>query len=128
MLRALRRARRLRRTSAEQADAQEDADRLEAVPPCDLLPLCVGAAVVGNRKLVNAQLPLADLRRDLRFDAEVVLAEVERAQDLRAESLIAGLHIRERGVVEDVRQQGQEAVPDEMPEQVHALRLAARQA
>src|SRR2546421_5873145 len=114
--------------SAEQADAQKDADRLEAVPPCDLLPLCIGATVVGDRKLVHTQLPLTDLRRDLRLDAEVVLAEIERAQNLRAERLVAGFHIGERGVVEDVRQQGQEAVPDEMPEQIDPLGLAARQA
>src|SRR6478672_12447770 len=98
MRRALRRERRLRRPSAEQADAEKDAHRLEAVPPCDLLPLCVGAAVVSNRKLVDAQLLLADLRCDLGLDAEIVLAKIKRAQNLGAEGFVARLHVRQRRV------------------------------
>src|SRR5690348_9624104 len=116
------------RRSAEQAHAEENANRLEAVPPRDLLPLCVGAAVVGNRQLVHAELALADLRRDLRLDCEVALTQVERAKDLRAEGLVARLHVRERRVVEHVRQQREKPIPDEVPEEVRTLRPPAGEA
>src|SRR5439155_4711561 len=125
--RARRRRPRRRRRSAEQTDAQEHADRLEAIPPRDLLPLCVGAAVIRDRQLVDAELALADLGGDLRLDAEVVLTQVERAQDLGAERLVARLHVGERRVVEHVREQGQKAVAEQMPEEVGALRSAARE-
>ena len=64
---------------------------------------------------------------DLGLDREVVLAQVERAQDVGAERLVARLHVRERRVEEDVRQQRQEAVAEQVPEEVRALRPAARE-
>src|SRR5207253_1043350 len=111
-----------RRFSAGQADAHEHADGLEAVPPRDLLPLRVGAAVVRDRQLVHAQLAFADLGGDLRLDAEVVLVEIEGAQHVAAERLVARLHVGQRRVVEDVREQRQEAVAKQVPEQVRPLR------
>jgi hypothetical protein len=101
---------------------------MDPVAPRDLLALAVLAAVVRDRQLVDPQLALADLCGDLRLDREIVLAKDERAEDVRAEDLVAGLHIGERGVEEHVREKGEEAVADEVPEHVHALRLAAGQA
>src|SRR5204862_67184 len=73
-------------------------------------------------------LALADLSRDLGLDREVVLAQVERPQHVGAERLVAGLHVGERRVEEEVREQAQEAVADEVPEEVRALRPAAGEA
>jgi hypothetical protein len=60
--------------------------------------------------------------------AEVVLVQVERAQDVGAERLVPRLHVGERRVVEHVRQQRQKAVAEQVPEEVRALRPAAREA
>ena len=72
-------------------DAQQYPDRLEPVSPRDLLPLRVRPAVIRDRQLIDAELPLADLRGDLRLDREVVLAEVEAAEHVAAEGLVPGL-------------------------------------
>src|SRR3954452_1457434 len=74
------------------AHAQQDPDRAEAVAPGDVLALGVGAAVVGDRHLVDAQLPAADPAGDLGLDPEVVLAQRQRLQHLGAKRLVAGLH------------------------------------
>ena len=56
-------------------------------------------------------LRLADLAGDLRLDPEVVLAQVERAEHVGAKRLVAGLHVGERRVEEDVREQREERLP-----------------
>ena len=52
--------------------------------------------------------------------------EIEGAQHVAAERLVARLHVGQRRVVEDVREQRQEAVPKQVPEQVRPLRPPAR--
>src|SRR5713101_8831604 len=91
--------------SSGDSDPQQYPDRAEPVAPRDLLALLVRATVIGDRQLVDPELALADLGRDLRLDPELVLAQVERAQHLRTKSLVAGLHVGERRVVEDAREQ-----------------------
>src|SRR5687768_14249071 len=54
-------------SSPDEADPQQDDDRLEPVPPRDLLALRIRAAVVGDRQLVDAEVLPADLGRDLRL-------------------------------------------------------------
>ena len=63
-----------RRAALEEAVAQERADGAEAVAPGDLLALFVGAAVVGDRDLVQADAwaEAEDLRGQLGLDPEVV--------------------------------------------------------
>src|SRR5262249_54383216 len=66
--------------SAREADSEQHVDRAEPVAPGDLLALVVAAAVVRDRQLVDPQVALADLARDLGLDAEAVLTQVERAE------------------------------------------------
>src|SRR5207244_8192490 len=63
----------------------------------------------------------ADLGCDLRLDPEAILAQVERTEDVGPERLVARLHVGERRVVEEACEQREEAVADEMPEEVRAL-------
>src|SRR5919199_5462944 len=111
--------------SATKPDDDERLDRLQPVLPGDLLALGVGASVVGDRHLVDTELAGADLAGDLRLDREVVLRQGQRAQDVDPEGLVPGLHVRERRVEEDVRQQAEGPVPDQVPEEVRALRPTA---
>src|SRR5262249_31785458 len=114
-------------TSAE-TDANEHAQRLDTVAPGDLLALRVRAAVVGDRELVDPQiLPSTQAAGDLGLDSEIVFAQLERADHLRAECLVAGLHIGERRVEEHPGDHAQEPVSDQVPEQVGALRPAPRE-
>src|SRR5581483_11596441 len=99
-----------------EAHAEEDPERLEAVAPGDLLPFRIRAAVVGDRKLVDPQPALADLARQLRLDRESVLPEVERAEDVAAERLVARLHVGERRVEQHAGNEAEEAVADAVPE------------
>src|SRR3712207_7662862 len=57
--------------------------------------LVVGAPVVRDAHLVHPPVRLRDLRRDLGFDAEAVLPEVERVEDLPAEGLRSEEHTSE---------------------------------
>ena len=105
----------------------ERADGAEAVAPRDLLAFGVGAAVVGDRHLVEADVraEAQDLRGQLGLDPEVVGDQVQAADEVAAERLVADLHVGDRRVVEHVGQQRQEAVAGVVPEQVRALRVRA---
>ena len=48
-----------------------------------------------------------DLGGDFGFEAEAVLAQVDAPQDVRAEHLVAGLHIGQVEVGDGVGQQGE---------------------
>src|SRR4051812_31463784 len=114
--------------SVPEAVLEERPHGREAVLPRDLLPLVVGAPVVADRQLVDPEAATADLGGQLRLDAEVGLAQrLGRAQHLERESLVARLPVRQRRVVEDVREQREEAVAGLVPEEVHALRPPAAQ-
>ena len=67
-----------------------------------------------------------DLRGHLRLEAEVVGDQVEAAHEVAPERLVADLHVGDRRVVEDVREQRQQAVAGVVPEEVRALRARRR--
>ena len=106
-------------------DAPEGAD---AVAPADLLALVVGAARVGDADLVDRAAELRDLGRDLRLEAEAVLFDRDALEHLAAEDLVAGLHVGQVQVREHVRERGEHAVADVVPEVEHAVGLAADEA
>src|SRR5688572_7767987 len=89
--------------------------RPDAVPPSDLLPLLVRPARVGDADLEDPALQARELGGDLRLEAEPVLADGDLLQDLAAEHLVAGLHVREVEVGEHVGEQREEAVPHRVP-------------
>jgi hypothetical protein len=95
--------------------AHDAVHRSHAVPPADLLALGVGASVVGDPDLVDPPPAGGDLGRHLRFEAEAVLFDLDRLDDLAAEGLVTGLHVGEVQVGEDVGDGGQELVADRVP-------------
>src|SRR5205823_4391824 len=107
---------------------EENPHGFDAVAPRDLLSLRVRPPVVRDRKLVHAQLSFRDLRRNLGLDRKIVLPQVQRTQNVRTESLVARFHVGERRVEENVREQAEEAVSDQVPEEIGALWFSAREA
>src|SRR4051812_29336585 len=80
--------------------ANERTEDDEAVAPGDLLSLVVLAAGVGDGHLVDAVTGAQDARRDLRVETPARLAQRrDLARHVGRENLVAGLHVRERGVV-----------------------------
>ena len=70
----------------------------------------VGPAVVADRDLVEPEARLRELRRELGLDAEAVAVDRRRLRMSRPDHLVAGLHVRQVEVVQDVREPGQEMV------------------
>ena len=87
-----------------------------AVAPADLFSFFVGSTVVGDPDLEDLQTPMAQLRRDLRFEAEAVLFESDGLQHVAPDQLVARLHVREIQVREHVRERREQTVPDVVPE------------
>src|SRR5579883_1075022 len=77
----------------------------EAVEPRDLLAFGDGPSAVGDRDLVDAQMLLADLRRDLCFHPEAAAFQAHGLEVGRQERLVAGAHVAEIDVVERVGEQ-----------------------
>jgi hypothetical protein len=66
-------------------------------------------------------MPLEDFRRNFGLDAEAVGLQVEAVEDLAAQHLVAGFHVRQHRVVEDVRNQRQQLIPEIVREQENAV-------
>src|SRR5262249_61078722 len=62
-----------------------------AVLPADLLPLLVGAPVIADGHLEDAGTGARHLGGDLRLEAEAILLDLQRLDELAAEGLVAGL-------------------------------------
>src|SRR5207249_2696091 len=71
-------------------DAPEGA---HTVAPADLLALGIGTAVVGDADLEHAPTGRGHLGGDLRLEAESLLFDRDRVEDLLAKGLEAGLHV-----------------------------------
>src|SRR4051812_2706513 len=112
----------------EQPEPHEAPRRVDAVPPRDLLALGVAATVVGDADLVDRPPCPRDLHGELRLEAEPVRRERDLVEDLAAEDLVAGLHVREVQVGDHVRERGQHLVAGVVPEVDDAVRTAAEEA
>ena len=88
----------------------------DGVLPADLLALFVRAPVVGDGHFEDAVAAPRHFRRELRLDAEAARLDGHGLDDLAAEHLVAGLHVRQIEVREHVGGQRQEAVADRVPE------------
>ncbi len=95
---------------------QNDPQGLEGVPPADLLPLFVRAAVVGDGHLVDPESTLGGLGRDLRFKPEPLASQGKGLDDSGAEDLVARLHVSNVQVGAEVGHKRQEAVGQRMAE------------
>ena len=98
--------------------------RLQAVLPADLLAFLVRPAVIADGHFVDAEFPLGALHDDLRLEAEAVGADGDALQQIGAEDLVAGLHVRQVQIAEHVGDQRQALVDHGVPEGQHARLLA----
>ena len=81
--------------------------------------------MVGDGGLVDAEAMPGDLGREFRLETEAIGAQrPDPLQHLAPEDLVAGLHVGQVQVRQHVREKGQRAVPEVVPEQEHALRAA----
>src|SRR2546428_3522555 len=94
---------------------------LEAVFPGNLLAFLVGAAGVGDRDFVDAPLVPGDLCRDLRFESKPVRFDLDSCEYFSPTHLVAGLHLPQLHVSEDVREQRQHPVRNVVADLLHAL-------
>jgi len=95
-------------------DAVEGA---ECVFHADLLAFFVGAAVVGDTYLVNADLGYTGyFGSNLRLEAKAFFFQLYVLYHITAEELVAGLHIREIEISEHIRSEGEPSVAYGMPE------------
>mgnify|MGYP007061446028 CR=1 FL=1 len=95
------------------------------MPPRDLLSLRIAPAVIGYGDFIDAPLFVsADLGGDFRFDGEIVGFDPEGVEDLFPEHLVAGLHVGEGRIVEEIRQEGEKPVSELVPEEMDPLRFS----
>ena len=104
-----------REAIVEEPVLEQRPDRRHRVLPADLLPLGHGAPVIADRHLVEPDVPLRQLGRQLRLDAEAIAVQRRLLEDVGPDGLVAGLHVRQVDVVEDVGHPGQEVVRDPVP-------------
>src|SRR5207244_1841551 len=96
----------------------------EAVFPVDLLPFPIVAAVVRDRYFENAVAAPGHFRRHLGLEAESIRPQPDRLDDLPAKDFVAGLHVGEVEIGDHVREMREECVPQTMPVEHHAARVA----
>ena len=90
------------------------------VPPPDLLPLRVRATVVADRQFVDPGAGLGQPCRNLRLDPEAVHGERKRPKEIGANHLLTRLHVRQIEIRQRVAEQGEEPVPERVPEEEDA--------
>src|SRR5436190_1362818 len=97
--------RRIRPARVMRASPLSTAKPAQAVERRELLALFARARGVPDRHLVDANPPAEQARGDLRLDREAALAQAEGAEDLRGHRLLAGHHVGDPAVVEQVRRE-----------------------
>jgi hypothetical protein len=117
-----------RARSAEEVVLHDAPEGAEAVFPADLFAFLVGAAFVGDADFVQAAAAGGDLGGDLGLEAEAVFLDGDGADEVAAEDLVAGFHVGEVEVGEDVGAEGEEAVAEGVPEVEDAVAFAAGEA
>ncbi len=98
----------------DQPEAEHGGDRLPSVPPADLLAFELGPPEIADRHLEDPETALGDLGGDLGLERKVVRAQRKRLQELGAEDLVAGLHVGQVEIGEEVAHPGEEPVDSRM--------------
>src|SRR5262245_58877422 len=80
-------------TSPDESEDEHPPQRDDAVAPTDLLALGIGAAVVGDRNLVDPHPEPRRLDHQLGLDVEAVGPQRKLLQDRGTEGLVADLHV-----------------------------------
>ncbi len=81
-----------------------------AIPESYFFPFGIGAAIVRNAHLENAQAHLGYFGHNLRLKSEAILLDIDALNDVAAKYFVAAFHIRQIEVGEHVREDGKEVV------------------
>src|SRR4051812_41652906 len=81
-----------------------------AVSPTDFFAFFVGASSVADADFVNPKLAFGDFDCDLWLEAETVLFNGNRLNDLAPENLVAGFHVGQVDVGQAVGDQSQNPI------------------
>jgi len=86
-----------------------------AVLPANFLPLVIGSAVVGNTNLIDAAVKFSNFSGYFRLKSKPIFLDSDLLNDLAAECLVAGFHVREIEVGKHVAQQCKKSVAHAVP-------------
>ena len=79
--------------------------RLYAILPGDFLALSIRPPGITDRQFENSRIPFCQLDGDFRLESESVALQRNAFQQVRPDHLVAGFHVRQIQVGDDVRQQ-----------------------
>src|SRR3954464_12325021 len=99
-----------RSRSRQEAVSQQRPQHDEAVSPRDFLTLGELASGVRDGHLVNTNTHLENAGSNFGIEPPTGLAQVELTRNVNGEDLVTGLHVRERGIEQDVAQQREQLI------------------
>ncbi len=106
---------------SEQIIFQNTYNRAQSILPPDLLPVFVCSTEVRDRHFINSPLTFGNFRCNFRLETKSIFLNFNGICDLTTKRLVTDFHIRQVDVGHHVAEQGQEVVPDLMPEIQHAM-------
>src|SRR4029077_6209855 len=98
------------------------------VSPVDLLAFLVSAPGVVDGNLEDARPSLGQLDRQLGFDAKVQTLERDTLKQAGTHHLVAGFHVGEVQVADQVAEKREELVTELVPKEEHAPELGGQEA
>src|SRR5205085_2316384 len=111
--------------SSQEATANEGCHDDEGIPPADLLALLELASGIGDGNFIDAIPGAQNLRSDFRIKTPPRCGEPDTTHDVSRYDLVSGLHVGQRRVVQDVRQQCYQTIAHAVPE-IHRFMLAEK--
>ena len=106
---------------SESGVTEDRPQRADAVAPSDLLPFAVGSARIADRHFENPRAALGQLDGQLGLDVKRGAFERNALQQPRPHHLVAGLHVGEVQVADQIAQESQQLVSQRMTEKKRAL-------
>jgi hypothetical protein len=88
---------------------------MDAVPPADLLSLCIRTSGVRDADLEEAPVSAGHLGRDFGLETEAIFFDLDGLEHLSIERLVAGFHVGEVQIREHVRHRREETVAHVVP-------------
>ena len=114
--------------TTEKIEAENVPERKQSVLHPDLFTFRVGSTVVADRHFVNYGIGFGNLGRHFDFDAETAGRDRHIADDVAAERLVSGFHIRHVQVRQHIRKHRQHIVGNIVVEVQHARCAAHHEA
>ena len=106
----------------DEAVFEQRPNGLKGIAQSNLLALIVIARVESNRYFENPHAALQYLCREFRFKFKSLGMQGNILNNLFLENFISRFHIRQDGVVKNIRHQGEQFVGNHMPKHSHPTR------